>query len=310
MAKKKIDKDEYMIRSLAYYHEQGGIYNELITILTNLRKKQRGLPTIAKILNEACYWCALLQQRLQEAQWADKEQVALGSTDYGMCTMTQWEEEIDNIKSIPQPVDRYVVASLVVGTVDGGDYVLDEICKAGEKDKVFFPAFKSLLKKPEPKAEVQISEAETYYIKQIEDLKDELLAKDSLLADANNKVDELERMVKDLSAKGSSKLDKAFTFDSLMEYAKNLKQYQFANQLLEMLKDKCAMVGAQDEYQKVLELKQQLIDASVPTIHNHNDIHNSNVFPGMVSNPSFSMDKAMMKEIITEMLNQKENGKQ
>lgn len=309
MAKKKIDRDEYMIRSLAYYHEQGGIYNELITILTNLRKKQRGLPTIAKILNEACYWCALLQQRLQEAQWADEEQVALGTADYGLCLTTQWEEEIDNIKSIPQPVNRYVVASLVVSTVDGGDYVLSEICKAGENDKAIFPAFKFLLKKPEPKAEVKISEAETYYIRQIEDLKDELLAKDSLLADANNKVDELERMVKDLSAKGSSKLDKAFTFDSLMEYTKNMKQYQFANQLLEMLKDKCAMIGAQDEYQQVSVLKQQLIDASVPTIHNHNDIHNSNVFPGMVSNPSFSMDKEMMKEVITEMLKEKENGK-
>lgn len=155
-----------------------------------------------------------------------------------------------------------------------------------------------------------MSEAETYYIRQIEDLKDEVLAKDSLLADANNKIDELERMVKDLSAKGSSKLNKAFTFESLMDYTRNLKQYQFANQLLEMLKDKCAMVGAQEEYQQVLELKQTLIDASVPTIHNHNDIHNSNVFPGMVSNPSFSMDKEMMKELITEMLNQKENGEQ
>lgn len=308
MAKKKIDRDEYMIRSLAYYHEQGGIYNELITILTNLRKKQRGLPTIAKILNEACYWCALLQQRLQVARWADEDQVALGSTDYGMCIMTQWEIEIDNIRTIPQRVDRYVVASLVVGTVEGGDCVLSEICKDGEQDKAVFPAFKSLLKKPDPKAEIKISEAETYYIKQIEDLKDELVAKDSLLADANNKVDELERMLKDLSAKGSSKLDKAFTFDSLMDYTRNLKQYQFANQLLEMLKDKCVMVGAQEEYLQVQELKQKLIDASVPTIHNHNDIRNSNVFPGMVSNPSFSMDKKMMKEAITEMLNQKQNG--
>lgn len=294
MGKKKINRDEYRIRSLAFYHETGGIYNELITILTNLRKKHRGLPAIAKILNEACYSCALLQQRLEQAQKADEK----------------WDEELDNIRNIPHPVDRYVVATLVVYTVAGGDYILNGIYQDGENDKTFFPAFKSLLKKPERKTEATTPEAETYYIRQISDLQDEMLAKDSLLSDALNKVDELEKLVKGLSSKGTSKLDKAFTFQSLMEYTENQKQYQFANQLLEMLKDKCAMVGAHEEYKLVTELKQRLIDASVPAIHNHNDIHNSNVFPGIVSNPSFAMDKGMMKEVMTEILTQKDNGEQ
>lgn len=54
---KKINRDEYDIRTLSYYQMQGGIYNELITYLTQLRSKpeHRGMPSPAVLLNEACF---------------------------------------------------------------------------------------------------------------------------------------------------------------------------------------------------------------------------------------------------------------
>ena len=41
---------EYNIRSLAYYQAEGGVYNEIITVLTQMREEPmfRGLPTPAK----------------------------------------------------------------------------------------------------------------------------------------------------------------------------------------------------------------------------------------------------------------------
>ena len=56
---------EYNIRSLAYYQAEGGVYNEIITVLTKMRKepKFRGLPIPAKALNEACFLYDLKQLR-------------------------------------------------------------------------------------------------------------------------------------------------------------------------------------------------------------------------------------------------------
>ena len=56
MAKKRC-RDQYMIRSLSYYQGEGGIYNDLITYLTQLRRqpRHRGMAAPAALLNEACY---------------------------------------------------------------------------------------------------------------------------------------------------------------------------------------------------------------------------------------------------------------
>ena len=55
---KKINRSEYDIRTLSYYQSLGGVYNEIITILSQMRKDSgyRGLPSPAVILNEASYW--------------------------------------------------------------------------------------------------------------------------------------------------------------------------------------------------------------------------------------------------------------
>ena len=62
---KIISPREYNIRSLAYYQAEGGVYNDIITILTKMRSEPefRGLPSPAKSLNEACFLYDMKQQR-------------------------------------------------------------------------------------------------------------------------------------------------------------------------------------------------------------------------------------------------------
>lgn len=53
----KVHRYDYTFRTLAYYQQQGGIYNDIITILQNLRQTctRDRIGTPASILNEATY---------------------------------------------------------------------------------------------------------------------------------------------------------------------------------------------------------------------------------------------------------------
>lgn len=284
---KKISKEEYSIRSLAFYHDKGGVFNELITVLTKLRKVERGMPQITSILNEACYRVALIQTSLME-------------------------DEIMIYCKDDRPYMNYTMIVLLKQISPISSNAANAITILDKRDKKFYPAFRHLLEKKELK-EIDVVEAEQQYLIRIQDLEDEIKAKESLLANALNENDTLKRTVDSLTTKKESKLDKSFTFASAIEYVKNLKQYQYCNQILEMLKDQCAMVGAQEEYKLVMHVKQLMLDASVPTIHNHNDIHNSNVFPGMVNNPSFPIQENvedLIERALDEYTKKMKNGKE
>lgn len=284
---KKIKWDEYCIRSLAFYHDKGGVFNELITVLTKLRKVERGMPQITSILNEACYRVALIQNSLLE-------------------------DEIIRYCKDDRPYMNYTVAALLKQIIPISQNVAYAIAILDKQDDKFYPAFKHLFEKKEVK-KFEATEAEQQYLNRIQDLEDEIKAKESLLADALDENDTLKRTVESLKTKKESKLDKSFTFLSTIEYVKKLKQYQYCNQILEMLKDQCAMVGAQEEYKLVMRVKQLMLDASVPTIYNHNDIHNSNVFPGMVNNPTFPIQEnveVLIKRVLEEYTKKLNNGKE
>lgn len=54
---KKVHRYDYTIRTLAYYQQQGGIFNDIITILLKLRQTctRDRIGTPASILNEATF---------------------------------------------------------------------------------------------------------------------------------------------------------------------------------------------------------------------------------------------------------------
>ena len=172
----KPQRNRYMIRTLSYYLSQGGIYNDLITYLTNLRQqpKYRGIPGPAELLNEACF-----------------------ALDYSQ-TMTD-----------------------------------DEAAK---------------------------------YIAEQSEIVRELI----------HRMEE-----------GQKQQQAAMTLQAIIDYILQHKQYQFVNQIINMLKDMVGRTCSEEEYQQILAAEQAVMDNSKMEIVNNNEMHNCNVFPGLVQNPNF-----------------------
>ena len=261
---------EYNIRSLAYYQAEGGVYNEIITVLTKMRSepKFRGLPTPAKSLNEACYLYDLKRKELS------------------------LEDEKKYISEINDDLSRVLVALLATALQEHGFCIAHERYEiVGEKNP-YLPKFDRLF---EHYMNIVRAESDsTGEARQILDLEDELKAKedelkvkDSQLATANSKIEELQKLVDSLKVRNESKYDKALSRKGILEYIENQRVYGNVNQIFEMLLGPMSRVATDEEYNEIVALKQKMIDNSVPTIHNHNDIQHSNVFPGLVNNPSF-----------------------
>ena len=173
---KKLCRDQYMIRTLSYYQAQGGIFNDLITYLTQLRMqpKNRGMAAPAALLNEACF-------------------------------------------------------------------VLDYSRTMNEEDAV-----KYIAKQPEIVREL------------------------------------IHRM-----EEGQKQQQAAMTLQAIINYILQHKQYQFVNQIINMLKDVFYRSCSEEEFQQILAAEQAVMDNSKMEVVNKNEMHNCNVFPGLVQNPQF-----------------------
>ena len=278
---------EYNIRSLAYYQAEGGVYNDIITILTKMRSEPefRGLPSPAKSLNEACFLYDMKQQR-----------------DLDL------EEEKKYISEIDGDLSKVLVAVMATAWEEDGYFIAHDryeyIGDANPYLHWFDNVFEGYLSK-EKEAYDSFADAHV-----ISDLQDELNAKDSLLATANDKIlelqdelqdvqqakenllatanakiEELQKLVDSLSVRNESKYDKALSRKGILEYVENQRIYSNVNQIFEMLLGPMSRVATDEEYNEVVALRQKLIDASVPTIRN--EIRDSNVFTGVVNHPNF-----------------------
>ena len=254
---------EYNIRSLAYYQAEGGVYNEIITVLTQMRKepKFRGLPTPAKSLNEACFFYDLKRKDLD------------------------LEEEKKYISEIDGDLSKVLVALMATALEETGGYLIaDARYEMIGESNPYLPYFDSLFKRYMN----EVTEAYDSYgdFLRINELEDEVKVKDGQLAEANAKIEELQKLVDSLKVRNESKYDKALSRKGILEYVENQRDYKNVNQIFEML-IYMSRVATDEEYDEVVALRQKMIDESKPTVHNHNDIQNSNVFPGLVNNPSF-----------------------
>jgi hypothetical protein len=147
----------------------------------------------------------------------------------------------------------------------------------------------------------------------ISDLEDELKAKENLLATAHEKIEELQKLVDTLKVKNESKYDKALNRKDILAYIESQRVYTNVNQIFEMLLGPMSRVATDEEYNEIVALRQKMIDACVPTVHNHNDIKNSNVFPGLVNNPSFPIGadpKELVRKALEQLLKAQNDGKE
>ena len=116
-----------------------------------------------------------------------------------------------------------------------------------------------------------------------------------------------------LKVRNESKYDKALSRKGILEYIESQRVYSNVNQIFEMLLGPMSRVATDEEYNEIVTLRQKMIDNSVPTIHNHNDIQHSNVFPGLVNNPSFPIGadpNEVVKKAIEQYLKSQSDGKE
>lgn len=280
---------EYNIRSLAYYQAEGGVYNDIITILTKMRSEPefRGLPSPAKSLNEACFLYDMKQQR-----------------DLDL------EEEKKYISEINGDLSKVLVAVMATAWEEVGFCIAYERLQIIGDKNLYLPKFDEVFEKYMN----QEMEARNAYGDGIRilDLEDELKAKENLLATANAKIDELQKLVDSLKVRNESKYDKTLNRKDILAYVESQRVYTNVNQIFEMLLY-MSRVATDEEYNEIVALRQKMIDACVPTVHNHNDIQNSNVFPGLVSSPSFPIGtdpEELVRKALEQILKSQKDGEE
>ena len=237
--KRKLSQVEYDIRTLNYYLAQGGVYADLLAVLTKLRSTatHRGLPASYVVLNEASFLC----DNVLLAKERDEDYLGL------------FEKETKLIVA-------YAAAVLIAdkaGLNEEDALRIEKHCmKLGE-----IQSFLKLITKYRSKEE-------------------------------SEGIAELKAMVAQLREQAPLDIDKALTFDNILDYISQHKQYQFVAPIINMLKDITHSVITEDQYQRLVEVEKKILEESVIVeLHNHNQISNSNVFPGNVTNPSFPINK-------------------
>lgn len=249
----KISKHTYESRSLFFYQKQGGIYNELISALSQLKNCTEHFPMVLSVLNEVCY------------QFAEIEH--------------QKPLKLHDILSI-----RPLYSMLSVAALANNQKLLTPVhlktimAVASESDIVTWNLFKKMLyanqKMPSANitSEVCISQNEE--------------AERRFLLDQN---EELKKQIKELEEQLKSKEHKqdSFSFLSILDYVTKNCLARNCDPILEMLNDMCVKAKDWKKVEKITEVKQKIAEANVKVVNNYNTIQNSNAFLGQVNNPQF-----------------------
>lgn len=281
---RKIQKDEFDIRSILYYQSQGGIYNSIITILAKMRgeSKYRGIQPTHKILNDACYHLAVCKE---------------------YSNVKDGVKYLSNLDSLT----LCVLLAIAVST-DGGIVTkcIDDINDELSNGNIYYPKFQNII---QTYRDVEM-EAFLSLHSSIPPISgaEELELKTIQLADANEEINKLKQTIQDLNSNRKSSVDDLLTFEGLMNYIEKQRNYSHSDQLLAYLTETVARYCTEEQWKRLCELKQKLLDNEVLSITNNNNIQNSNVFPGLVENPSFPVGVApeeYIKQILDEYNNKK-----
>lgn len=289
--KKSKYKNDYSLRTLAYYQLEGGIYNELITILQRMRigKGGRKILPPKEILNVATEAFDMYMDRCK-----DEETNAI--IDYGVEELS-WE--IYGNLSGPGPFGRLYgkneLIALCVLCVLLSQYPvfnetsipqISEIVK--KKDETVFKEFEGLIKN-----NLEDKDA------QLESLKNQLAMKDALLREKDEQFAKLishnyfrERR-KDFWQRYSEKssgIDSVLSLDAILKWVSNRQHYTLTDQVFVMLKELSRKVATDEEYNKICSLENDMLAKHKPqTIVNNNMGIGSNILTGLAQNPMMPM---------------------
>jgi len=312
--KKSKYKDDYSLRTLAYYQREGGIYNELITILQKIRavKGDVRLLSPTKVLN-------------------------LASEAYDICVRNSTDQfgNIDSAGAFESCLNDIVLRSnkeslLHAYNDHDREIVLETLCvlltreHAFHKEMiplfegwaveilgVYYHYFKPLIDK------LQKSEqTETEILKKQLASKDKIIAfKDSEIANLSSRNSELEEKVATLepvfdayisSVIEDSDFNQYLTLDTILRWAKKRKHYKLADQVITMLKDLGRKTATDEELDKIESVESELLSKySELSIVNNNMGIGSNILTGITSNPMMPMgyDQDQITKKFIEFLN-------
>lgn len=314
--KKSKYKDDYSLRTLAYYEREGGVYNELITILQRMRTGKGGRKILPpnKILNAATDAFDIYMD-----QCKDEENDTI--IDYGL-----------------EELAYEIYGGCVAGPLGGLDeknelIVLCVLCVLLARYPVFnkrsIPKIIEIVKNNDPSV---YKEFETLIASKLEDkdaniesLRNQLAIKDSLIRDKDSQIARLSNDVSELGKRISviepvfdayvqnlvegSKFDQYLTLDAVLGWVNKRKHYKLTDQVITMLKDLGRNTATDEEYGKIEALESELLSKySELSIVNNNMGVGSNILTGITQNPLMPMGG--VPEQFNKFLEYLKNGEQ
>lgn len=313
--KKSKYKNDYSLRTLAYYQREGGIYNELITVLQRIRAEKGSgrLRAPHVILNLAC-------EALDDTIMLLVDENGLIFKDLGE-NYYQLQNElygdtgffISHVNDFLEDKDKDCVLCTLCVLMYQIKW-LDELVPllSEHLDSKLYHYFAPLIR-------VYDGTDQSVQVKSLEkrlQIMDELLRnKDSQIADLSNRNSELEKKIATIEpvydayveniVEGSD-YDQYLTLDTILHWAKKRKHYKLADQVITMLKDLGRKTATDEELDKIESVESELLSKySELSIVNNNMGIGSNILTGITSNPMMPMgyDQDQITKKFIEFLN-------
>lgn len=309
-------KDIYSIRTLSFYQKEGGVYNNLITVLTNLRSDSniRLRMSPVKVLNEACR----LRDELKDTDFPEFrnaydnsweawgrvgfiERLVVFSTIYVLNDyyrnakpplLIQLELSLSHDSTVFPHFEAISVnhnkVTQTIQTKRLEDRILDLQKQLADKDMELWQ-----LKEQKLEGAAIHFEEENQALKE----KYDILSRESRqkeidfkaqIADleelCKNKDYELSRMAAKQVKKPITNVDKVLNFDNIMAYIESRGSYDYCDQLFKMLDKLIRRIVTDEQLAQIDALEAKLIAAKNGVTIN-NDIHDNtgDIMPGTVN---------------------------
>lgn len=318
--KKNKYQDDYSLRTLAYYQREGGVYNDLITILQRIRDTPRrlrgieiGFPTPNKVLN-------IVSRAYDEC-------LDICTDDQGhfySFTEDNIESFLEEISEIlyGKPFSVYSSENFETTAEAGDDYlghvelcVLASLFARIPEMREIIPYLTEGTKSHYPQLYNQfvlLIEWEGNNSSEIEELMRELRSKETIIihmdaqiADMSNKLSRKNEeflalhkayltlnAVRQLEVEETQKLDynHNLNLDTILDWVSRRKHYKLADQVIAMLKDIGRSIATDEEYERICNIENDLISKySETSIVNNNMGIGSNILTGLAQNPLMPM---------------------
>lgn len=288
--KKSKYKDDYSLRTLAYYQREGGVYNELITILQRMRAGRGGRKMLPpkEILNAATEAFDIYLDRCKDEETntiIDYGMEELGWEIYGGCIagpLGGWEGKNELIALCV----LCVLLSKYPAFNETSIPQISDIVK--KEDETVFKEFEGLIKN-----NLEDKDA------QLESLKNQLAMKDALLREKDEQLAKLISLNYSRESREdfwqrypekSSGIDSVLSLDAILEWVSNRQHYTLTDQVFVMLKELSRKVATDEEYNKICSLENDMLAKHKPqTIVNNNMGIGSNILTGFTQNPMMPM---------------------